>query len=565
MTPLKDMPLVDLYYDFKPEHDLTIVQSISTLKSINGKSAAEYLKELAAKAMLVKKKREPIPDGVAQAKAEKTIKDLYNADFAKLKTAADRTALAAKLTQIARETNENLAVRFVLLREARDLAALANDVTGALQVIDQLAETYAIDVPDMKLTILAKAYKTAATAALNQVLTENCLAVLEEAIAADNYDIALRLLAIAEAASKKAGVAVLVNRAQAAGLEMREAQKEYAQAQAAAETSLQKPDNPDANLVRGRYLCRRKGDWEQGLPLLAMSADPILRDLAQKDLETPTEATKQSAVGDGWWDLATKEQGMAKLHLLRRAHTWYQRALPELSELAKANVEKRIAEVETILTASLPHRTKTVTIETDPIKEKLDKSKADYRSVVDRLRKQMLESLEKAETAAQQAGNKKAVDQIRDERAAFEKDGKLPTKVATKEYQQQLTRARAAHFTAYKSAIGSYTKTKMDVQADALKRNSEFIELCFWQGVDQRVSWEGPTQTWFRKQANGKWREGYGTTATFTFTEIGRTAQYVDLYDGPRKIGIRLFTNRCSIKRDYIGQDWAYYLAGAWK
>lgn len=502
---------------------------------------------------------------MSQAQAEKIIKDLYKTDYAKLNTAKDRAALAAKLIQAAAETKDDPVGRFVLLREACDLTVQAGDLAGALKVVNQLADTFAIDVPEMKLKILGKAFRTATTAAQNQVVIEACLAVLQEAISADNYDVALHLVDVAESASKKINVAALMTRVQAHGREVREAQKEYELARAAAETLKQKPDDPDANLVQGKYLCRRKGDWQQGQPLMVKEAHPALRALAQKDLEAPVGATEQTAVGDGWWDQAEKEQSLAKGRLLQRALTWYQRAAPGLSGMAKATVEKRMAELETTLTASLPHRTDSKSVETDPIKEKLDKARADYRSVVTRLRKQMLESLEKAEAAAQQAGNKKAVDQIVDERAAFEKDGKLPTRVATKDYKQQLTRARAALIAAYKSAIGSYAKSKMDAQSDAVKKNSEFIELCFWQGVDQRVTWDGPNQSWFRRQPNGKWREGYGTTATFAFTEIGRNAQYVDLYDGPQKIGIRLFTNRCEIKRDYIGQDWAYYQTGAWK
>ena len=50
LSPLKGMPLKDLACDFKPERDAEILRSIKTLETINGKPAAEFWKEVAAKA-----------------------------------------------------------------------------------------------------------------------------------------------------------------------------------------------------------------------------------------------------------------------------------------------------------------------------------------------------------------------------------------------------------------------------------------------------------------------------------------------------------------------------------
>ncbi len=44
LTPLKGIPLQELSCDFKPERDAAILRSIKTLKTINGKPAAEVLK-----------------------------------------------------------------------------------------------------------------------------------------------------------------------------------------------------------------------------------------------------------------------------------------------------------------------------------------------------------------------------------------------------------------------------------------------------------------------------------------------------------------------------------------
>lgn len=49
LSPLKGLPLADLCCDFKPERDAEILRSIKRLEKINGKSAAEFWKDVNAK------------------------------------------------------------------------------------------------------------------------------------------------------------------------------------------------------------------------------------------------------------------------------------------------------------------------------------------------------------------------------------------------------------------------------------------------------------------------------------------------------------------------------------
>ncbi len=50
LSPLEGMPLKNLWCDFKPERDVEILRSLKTLETINGKRAAEFWKEVDAKA-----------------------------------------------------------------------------------------------------------------------------------------------------------------------------------------------------------------------------------------------------------------------------------------------------------------------------------------------------------------------------------------------------------------------------------------------------------------------------------------------------------------------------------
>jgi serine/threonine protein kinase/cyclophilin family peptidyl-prolyl cis-trans isomerase len=115
--------------------------------------------------------------------------------------------------------------------------------------------------------------------------------------------------------------------------------------------------------------------------------------------------------------------------------------------------------------------------DTDPIKDKLDKARADYRAEVEKFRAQLLAGLDKAEDAARQAGNKQRVDQIKAERSSFEKDGTPPTVVSSKEYQQQMSKARTSLLAAYRVAVAEYTKARKDTEAAALQNDPQFVEL----------------------------------------------------------------------------------------
>jgi hypothetical protein len=298
-------------------------------------------------------KKPPVPDAAALAQAGKVIKETFKTDYANLKTAADRSALAAKLIQTADDTTGDAASRYALLREARELAAQAGELTAAFQAVDKLAESYDVDVLAMKSAVLTALSRTASSAMAGQILAETCLTLVEDAVSSERHEIASRLLALAEPAARKTKSSALLTRVQGLGREVREAQNEFEQATAAAETLKQTADDPAANLIVGRYLCRRKGNWAQGLPLLVRGADPVLCELAKRDLMAPEDAGAQTVVGDAWWDLAAKEPELARAQLLHRAVFWYRLAVPELSGLAKNRLEKRIADANAHLPASV--------------------------------------------------------------------------------------------------------------------------------------------------------------------------------------------------------------------
>ena len=104
------------------------------------------------------------------------------------------------------------------------------------------------------------------------------------------------------------------------------------------------PDDPDANLVVGRYECFVRGDWDKGLPLLAKSSDETLKSAVT--LESGASGLEQiSKAADAWWTTADKEKvPAAKVAMKAHSSDLYGKVIANLTGIAKASAEKRIAQ-----------------------------------------------------------------------------------------------------------------------------------------------------------------------------------------------------------------------------
>ena len=287
----------------------------------------------------------PVPDDDAQKKATAIVKDVFKADYDKAKSQSQKLELAKKLLQEGEQTQDDPTGRFVLLRIARDLAAQAGDVSVTMQAIDQIAASYEVDSLEMKTDEVAKLAKSTAGRHGQREVIEAIEHLTDAAVDKEKYPIAQHLAGLAITVSRNTKDAALLKSAVARSKEVDQNAAAYAEAQKAVKVLEEKPTDPDANLIVGKFRCFNKNDWENGLPLLALSDDGALNDLAEKDVHGATEPVEQLALGDGWWDLSEKETGGTKAHLRHRAEHWYQEALPNLSGLPKSKAEKRLAEI----------------------------------------------------------------------------------------------------------------------------------------------------------------------------------------------------------------------------
>jgi hypothetical protein len=293
-----------------------------------------------------------VPDAKAQGKAEKIVKDLFKDDYVKRKP-AERLALARKLFQQGVDTSDDPPTRYVLFREAMNLAADAGSLAEGLNAVEELARWFEIAEPALKTDFFEKLSTLLKAPAENRELAQEALLAARDAIRSDQFDVADRALKVAGSAAQKAQNVTLLGRVRARVNEVSTLRQESQKVRPALEVLAKNPKDPEANLTAGKYYAFLKGDWDKGLPLLAQGADAMLKSQAARDLAMPATALDQMQAGDGWYDLAASQGTAARAQLQLQAHHWYTLAAPGLTGLSKAKVDKRLAELEKVVDGHL--------------------------------------------------------------------------------------------------------------------------------------------------------------------------------------------------------------------
>ena len=272
--------------------------------------------------------RLPVPAAAAREAALQVIKQIFADDYTAAKNPDAKAELIKKLLAQVESTNDDPAAKYVLLCEARDLAADLADTAMVEQTAETLGSLYQVDPLAMQVEIYQKLAGKSRPAAGNKALAESALSLVERAIEAENLDAAEQLLKVAAVTAGKARAADLVKQAKARSEELAD-QKREAEAVRKAEAALAKnADDTAANLTLGKYLCVSQDDWEQGLPHLAKGSDAGLKALAAKSLPIPTDAAALATLADAWWDAAESHKGKEAEPLRAAAQHWYAEACP---------------------------------------------------------------------------------------------------------------------------------------------------------------------------------------------------------------------------------------------
>jgi len=288
--------------------------------------------------------KQPPPENAKVAAARAQVRDLFKAEIAAAKTMEERTRLAQALLAQAEKSRDDATSQYALSLESLRLATEGGNWTQAVQTIDSLSEVFEVDVVALKTDALIAVGKLARGPQAKQAMITVGMLVLDDAVNEQRSDLVSKLVPALQSASLESRDVEQRKKLVARSNEIKKLQQEWGAIDAATETLKTKPDDPGANLLVGRNLCLYKNRWDEGLPMLAKSNDPI-GNAAQQDLSKPADSPAQIRTGDLWWDLAERESGTAKSALGKRAGYWYEKAMPGAVGLERTRLEKRLADV----------------------------------------------------------------------------------------------------------------------------------------------------------------------------------------------------------------------------
>lgn len=287
-------------------------------------------------------KKLPIPSIAEITRAKGLVKEIFGSDLAEAKSAEQRSDLANRMMQSAEGTDAKDSARYVLFTEATELAVQAGNGRLIESSCDGLHEFYEVDLLKIKGRAYNDATKVNIDVHASGVMSEQVLALVDQAAAEQRFDLALPLLKVAQIYARKVKSKDLNKQINLLSDRLALLQKDYQAAEKAAQVLKTKPDDTAANLAYGKFLAFGRRDWEKALPLLAKGGVAGIKSAADADLAKPSAAPEQASVGDAWYTLAKSDKTLEGF--MARAHYWYDLSLPSVTGLTKTRVEKRLEE-----------------------------------------------------------------------------------------------------------------------------------------------------------------------------------------------------------------------------
>jgi hypothetical protein len=288
---------------------------------------------------------EPVPSAEKLKAAEAEIRQIFK-DELKKTAPQDQLALAANFIKQAEGTTDDTAARYKLLDLAIGLSIRSGDIDGAMQGIKQLVEKYQVDAPKLKAAALTELARTAKTKEQFLLLARTYVSTAEDALALDDYSNALSAYSAAQTHAHSGQDIPLFTTIAKKIADVTVRKAAFEKILAAKNKLNEKPDDPEANLTVGKFQCLVKGDWGTGLPLLMKSGDAKWASASASDLANPVDAPGQAAAGDKWYELGAELSQHDQSAVRGRAYVWYNKALPSVTGLTHAKIEKRLQEIQ---------------------------------------------------------------------------------------------------------------------------------------------------------------------------------------------------------------------------
>ncbi len=288
----------------------------------------------------VKPAKLPVPPAEQLSYAITRLRDRNQTVFAQATDAAGRATLVNFLLEQGRSLRNDPHFRYAALSEAYDQAVAGSELYPALAAVDAMAAAFDVNAFESKVRAIETVAESTDTVESSKSLAEAALDLISVPTNAQRFEAAEHLVNLADQASQPLNDVPLRKRVGETKLELELLKQQWDEAQTARNTLADRPDDPDANLVYGKYLCLTLGDWNGGLRRLAKGSDPALKAAAEIDLAAPDDSAAQETAGDAWFDLAESSDSLKAFHA--RSYFWYYEALFNAGALSRVKLTKRL-------------------------------------------------------------------------------------------------------------------------------------------------------------------------------------------------------------------------------
>ncbi|MFZ5830810.1 MAG: hypothetical protein ACOY3P_12015 [Planctomycetota bacterium] len=289
--------------------------------------------------------RYPVPSAKDVTQAVRMIRELFVEEYREASGPSQQRSLANMLYQRGSETRDDPTARFALYLEAQEQAIAAGDVKLLYGVTGTVSRDFELDpgaaVQESLARFLGKPRELAAT----RVAASAAIELAREMLAGHRYDDAAALVGLARELARRARDTTTVRLTVALEREVIGRREIRAAYLAAEETLKQNRDDPEANLVCGKYHCLVTGDWNRGLAMIRKGSDSLLKTLAEADAERHESVQEIVAIADRWWNASQREDPATQKIMQDRASYWYQRAYRKLKGPARDRVKRRLDEL----------------------------------------------------------------------------------------------------------------------------------------------------------------------------------------------------------------------------
>jgi hypothetical protein len=293
--------------------------------------------------------RGPVPPAAERAAAAKRVSETYAAKVAAAGPSPEAMRALAVQMLGAAAVATSPADLFATLELARDTAAGAGDLRLAEYAIALSNGRFEVDAPRLAAAAAAATVRAPLSPADRRFAVLRAATLSDLLVSQDRAELTTALDAALATVAGELRDATLTG-------QLRAANTAHAADRSAAISALQqravlqsRPTDPAANEAVGRYDCLIRGDWDAGLPRLAVGHDPALKAAAAADLAAPMDFTGRVAVADAWRAAGKGATGSSaapgRARLFARAARWYGLALAVAIDVQQTKVEAKQREV----------------------------------------------------------------------------------------------------------------------------------------------------------------------------------------------------------------------------